>query len=619
MKHKTLFLILLTLCLTILGAQALSGSFEVGAPAQVGASVSAKKSAGTDISSVSVSSSAETDISSVSVNSSAETDVSSVSASRSAETESDPAAADTSVGLRTIASSAQARAGGFLEIGPYRVRAVDVLDISPDVPVGSSLVSETDLRVYRLTVDKRGVLQPRFSYNFSEVSGTPWMLSLYEAYASDGEGEPDAFRLLSTTAVSANQTETLGEKTGVYPGIYYLIVAPGDALSVDEFTAAVSFFDTEPWEAEPNDSVTRYTELSPDIRMGGASSAKTGGDKDFFLLTVPARGIVTLTFEHSDEKLPQVGWIATLRNAAGETVWKKLSYYSDTSLDSGEIGLEAGAYFLSIESHIQNGADYFVTWHFEALDTYETEGNDTRETADAIVVNAPDGGVSGSLSDRTETPDRDWYRFELDADGVISFSFVHRDYLRNRDGWTIAVTDEAGQVLYKMVSRWSDMAISSPQLGLGRGVYYILVDGENMLLNSGTYIVALTFAEGENWESEPNDTVETADTLSVNEDIFGALIGTETNYDTDCYQFELTRTAPVSFRLSHAGYAQDFEGWRVSLRNEDGRTLSSFTSKWSDTQTDSPLLNLSPGRYFIVVETGARFSDIRYSLHVTTN
>ena len=171
MKHKTLFLILLTLCLTIMGAQALSGSFEVGAPAQVGASVAAKKSAETDISSVSAKKSAGTDVSSVAASSSAETDIASVSASNSAETESNSVAIDTSVGLRTVATSAQTRAGGFLEIGPYRVRAVDVLDISPDVPVESSLVSETDLRVYRLTVDKRGVLQPRFSYNFSEVSG----------------------------------------------------------------------------------------------------------------------------------------------------------------------------------------------------------------------------------------------------------------------------------------------------------------------------------------------------------------------------------------------------------------------------------------------------------------
>lgn len=505
--------------------------------------------------------------------------------------------------------------GDRLKIGDFQVREKDVIDINPSVPAEGELLAAKDFRVYRLRLSHRGVLQLRFVYHVSENAGNPWKIDLYESYSANGSGENDAFRHFSTLTISAGKNEYTGEKIGVYPGEFYIIVSPGDVLSVDAYTLYAEFTDATPWEAEPNDSLTRYNELSEGVRTGGSCSRKDGGDKDYYLLYLPKKGILNLLFEHSDEQLPQVGWILTLTNANGEILYKKLSNYKDISLESGEIGLDAGYYYAVVESHILCTVDYYLTYTFEEIATYENEPNDTKETANPIPIGDTEAGMSGSLSDKTEKPDFDWYQFELDENGVIAFSFVHKDYTRNRDGWNISITDESGKTIYHMISRWSDMAITSPQIGLSKGKYYICVDSENMLINSGTYILALSFAEG-NWESEPNQTAEEADAIQLNETINGALIHTDDDYDTDYYTFELKKTSAITIEFTHAAFTQSFDGWRVTLMNESGKAISSLVSKWTDKSIATPVINLPAGSYHIAIETGARFTETPYQLTV---
>ena len=507
--------------------------------------------------------------------------------------------------------------GSDFAVGPFRPTGGRVTPITVNTEVTDTLWSLGDCRAYSFTAANRGVARLSFSYNVSEVAGTPWMLYLYEAYSSDGSGENDSYRLLTQMQVTSTETgELIGDKVGIYPGSYMIIVTTGDICSVDQYTLRLAFAEGAAWEAEPNDSQNRYSELALGTRTGGASADKTGGDTDWFLFELPERGIIDLTFEHADENLPQVGWLVTLMTEDGDILYDGRSYYSDTAITSGEIGLEAGIYYVRVSSHILSTIDYYLTVDYEAISTYETELNDTLETADELPLNGEEAGVSGSLSDKNTRPDKDYYRFSPERDGVFSFSFIHQDYTRNRDGWTVSILDEAGNELYSMVSRWCDMAVTSPQIGLSAGTYYLLVDGEDMLLNSGTYVVGVTYAVGDNWEAEKNDTYETANPITLNQMTYGTLIGMGLSYDTDVYAFSLSATSSVRLLFTHEDLAQDYEGWEIGIYRADGTHITDFTSLWSQTESESELLRLAAGDYYVVVETGARFSEVRYGLQI---
>ena len=507
--------------------------------------------------------------------------------------------------------------GDDFEVNGLRPAGGRVTPISLNAAVTDSLWNINDCRAYSFTLQNRSIVRLEFDYTVSEVVGTPWRLYLYEAYAKDGEGKKDSYRFLSELDVTSAEAGTVqGDKVGLYPGEYLIFVAAGDVCSVDEFTLRLACLENVAWEAEPNDTQTRYTELPLNVRTGGASSSKTGGDVDWFLFELPERGIINLSFEHNDEQLPQVGWLVTVLNETGDILYDGRSYYNNKQITSGEIGLDAGVYYVRVTSHILSTVDYYLTCDYEPIDTYETEMNDTPETANVLPLNGEESGVSGSLSDKNTRPDRDYYCFAPERNGVISFSFIHQDYTRNRDGWTIRLLNESGEVLYETVSRWCDMAVTSPQIGLSAGTYYLVVDGEDMLLNSGTYVLGITYAAGDNWESEPNNSSEQADTLVRNETVYGTLISTGLSYDTDWFTFELTQTSSVRLLFTHEAQSEAYEGWVIDLYDEAGNQITDLRSLWSDAEKQSEILRLAPGKYTVRVDTGARFTDIRYGLQV---
>ena len=507
--------------------------------------------------------------------------------------------------------------GKTLQIGKYTVSDRAITPINVNRVVNGYLNILGDKRVYSFDLSARGYMQIGFNFGTSEVLGVPWVVTLYENYASDGGDEKDAFRLITSMNVYSTAADTVKtETTGLYPGSYVIVVSTGDVCSVADFAFMAAFKDDLPWEAEPNDTKTRYNALALNTKTGGSSANSLTGDTDWYMIELPARGIVNIEFSHKELEGASVGWFVTLRNDNDEIITRMRSYQRDGSITSGEIGLDAGIYYITVESNVVQTDDYFLTCSYQEIKTYETENNDTPATANYISTNGREGGVSGSLSDKDTVPDRDYYKFLLDSDGVISFLFVHPDFGRPRDGWNVKLLDANGAEIYKFVSRWNTMTVTTPQIGLNAGTYYILVDGENMLLNSGTYVIGATFAGGSNWESERNDTFATADPLALNTPRYGTLVNAGLEYDVDYYTFTLDEIRAVTVTFAHDALNGDSDGWHVSLLDQGGKEITGFRSLWNNRSVTSTLVNLSPGRYYIKVDTGTMFSSEKYSVTV---
>ena len=535
------------------------------------------------------------------------------------EKETEQTDAPSVLSLTTTAPETTVRSDQFTAIGPFNVRKDSVLSVRANTKISDHLASANDAHAYTFSVTERGVLQIGFNYGVAEVTGTPWILYLYENYSSDGTAENDAWRMLTMLNVPSGKTETLKtEKIGLYPGDYAIVAATGDSFSAADYEMAAAFVANTPWEAEPNNTKTRYNELAPGVKTGGSSANTAAGDEDVFLITVPARGAVSLLFEHEKLGGTGVGWILTLRNEAGETLYRERAYSQEAQTFSGEIGLPPGAYYLTVTAHLREDADYYLTCDYRQTDAFETETNDSRDAATDVAIEGRAVSFGGSLSEKYGVPDVDNYRFTLPSDGVISFAFLHKDLLRPRDGWRIVLSDEAGEELFRMNSRWNETSVASPQIGLSAGTYYLTVDGEDMLFTCETYTVNLTFAAGKNWEAESNDAPETANPLTPDTIRYGTLVSAGLLYDADYYVFTLPKTATVSLTLSHNLLSGTGEGWRVSLLDQSGSTLTAFTSRWDQRTAESGLLTLPAGTYYVRVDTGTIFSSAKYGLTVNT-
>ncbi|MBQ6019840.1 MAG: hypothetical protein IJL26_06635 [Clostridia bacterium] len=504
---------------------------------------------------------------------------------------------------------------GIVAIDRFRLRESKVLPVRANTKITDYLAAKGDARAYTFSAEARGVLQIGFRFDVSEVAGTPWIVYLYEAYSSRGTGGNDAWRLLTRLDVASTESEIVKtEKIGIYPGDYALIVAAGDVYSAADYTLMAAFVSNTPWEAEPNDTRTRYNELTPGVRTGGSTSNALSADRDCYLIEMPAPGFVSLLFEHEKLGGVSVGWFLTLTNERGETIYRQRSFLQDAETASGEIGLDAGYYYLTVEPHIRQDADYYLTCIRERTDDYEKELNDAPGAANELPITERTNRVSGSLSEKDGTPDVDRYRFTLTTDGVISFTFLHRDLLRPRDGWRIVLTNADGEKIFGTTSKWNETTVASPQIGLGAGTYEISVDGEDMLYTNETYTLNVTHAAGRNWETENNDTPDRADPVAPGVIRYGTLVSAGLEYDTDYYSFSIEKTAAVSLTFSHNTVSGTGEAWIVSLTDEAGRVLTTLSSRLETRTVTSALVNLSPGKYYIRVDTGTRFSDVKYGV-----
>lgn len=500
-------------------------------------------------------------------------------------------------------------------IGRFSLKESKIMPVRANAVVTDYLAAMGDAHAYTFSVEERGVMQIGFNYGVAEFSGVPWVVYLYEAYSANGTDVNDGWRLLTNLNISSSEVDVVKtEKIGLYPGDYAVVVSTGDVYSAADYTLMAAFITNTPWEAEPNDSRTRYNELSPGVKTGGSSANTPAADRDWFLVSLPAPGYISILFEHEKLGGAGVGWFLTLTNERGETILRQRSYLQDAETRSGEIGLDAGTYYLCVEATVRQDADYYITCGYEATDAYEKELNDTPENAGALTISGRSNRVSGSLSEKDGVPDADYYRMELANDGVISFTFLHKDLLRPRDGWRIVLTAEDGEEIFRMNSRWNEPDVSSPQIGLSAGTYYFRVDGEDMLFSQETYTISVTHAAGRNWETENNDTPASADPLTPGVIRYGTLVNAGLEYDTDYYSFTLEKTSAVTITFSHNTAIGTGEGWVIALTDESGRVLSSFSSKWETRSVNSALINLAPGKYYIRVDTGDIFSDVKYGV-----
>ena len=331
----------------------------------------------------------------------------------------------------------------------------------------------------------------------------------------------------------------------------------------------------------------------------------------WYKFTMSKAGMVQLKFAH-----------ANLSSASNSTAWRidfiadqvgglvtVTSGMQDTQNQTAKIGLDAGAYYVQITGTgvlTVGSAAYSFSVQYE--DTYcETEQNNTIATADNY--DRLGQTITGSISSASDT---DYYKITSTTKGYLSFQLQH-DKVSGRlstDIYSVAVCDAAGNTLYTMTSKKDEEKSESVNFGLDAGTYYLKVSGIQYMDASGsltvqgangeTYKLKVSWTNADNWESESNDDINTADTMTSGKAVYGSLYGVS---DSDYYGFQTTKDGYIVINLQHSKVT----GWQnkaiyaVTVCDTSGNSIYEMTSKAEDEATDSIKLGLSAGKYYIKV------------------
>jgi hypothetical protein len=159
---------------------------------------------------------------------------------------------------------------------------------------------------------------------------------------------------------------------------------------------------------------------------------------------------------------------------------------------------------------------------FSYADDYETEPNNTMVTADSLTAGVTMNGQLYSSSDQ------DWYLIPVTSPAIdITFGCSFNLF----GSYAINVKDSLNNTLASYTCSGGEVSFLA--LLSTTGPYYVEVTGAN---NTSLYSLAITESAITSLESEPNNTIDTADPVAPGIEISGQLYPSD---DHDYYSFSL--------------------------------------------------------------------------------
>ena len=482
-----------------------------------------------------------------------------------------------------------------------------------------SLASVISKKVYTFTLDRRGAIIYAFNHMEETRKNCLWYVTLYEEYSPDGTGETVDYRVLNRTSYESIGIGVKSAAIGVLPGNYRVEVECITGYTDDKYNIFIGFAENDFYEAEPNNTNTRYNELPLNVTVNGSASVLPSGvaDVDTYLFRITQKGYTVLYFEHENDPeniKDNVAWKITLTDEKGREYFYTSSTMEKAMIGSGIMGLPEGYYYITVSSHIYSNVAYSLNVSFTKDSAIESEFNDTPEAAEAIAINSE---KIGAITSRYSVADKDYYAFTMESDGFIVVDLIHEALTADKEGWNLTILDANGKVIFNDVSKWNQAVLQTPNIGLTKGDYFIRIDADDVYHNSLVYRVILLTVQNTNWESEPNNSAGEADILQLGSTINGTMVETGVDYDRDWYKVSVDSEKELKVTFGHIKTDEaGKEGWVISVIDTQGNIHRSTSADW-DVEEKSFSCKVSAGDYYVVVETGLYFNSNRYILTVT--
>lgn len=320
-----------------------------------------------------------------------------------------------------------------------------------------AISSETDVDVYKITLDGEGTADNFIRANFSHASGN---LDMY-FYNSLGT------QLGSATTFNDNESFSL---SGLEAGEYYVAVQGRNGATNSyslEWNTVPRF---TPDAKESNDSRDKATVLTEQTGFIDNLSIHSRYDSDYFKITMDGEGtadnFVRINFANVTGNLDMY-----LYNVDGTNI-KTASSMSDNEEISFS-GLQAGDYYIEIvgryESELNN---YSLEWNTVPRFTPDSyEQNDSRDKATVLIPGSHGTLENLSIHSRYDT---DYYKITLTSTGT-SDDFVRANFLNVSGNLDMHLYNTNGDEVKHSTTLTDNEEISLADLPAGE--YYVQIVG----------------------------------------------------------------------------------------------------------------------------------------------
>ncbi len=229
-------------------------------------------------------------------------------------------------------------------------------------------------------------------------------------------------------------------------------------------------------------------------------------------------------------------------------------------------------------------------------EAYEWESNDIITEATVVTVNTV---INGSLS---ESGDVDWFAFDLPEDGMVCVSFDHA-YIDNSDIlWKTSILDGSDIMVSENAWKGNSTVVGyGTKTGLDAGRHYLRVKTwYSWNHSSEAYRITIEYTPSNQWERGLNETIVTADSISVNTEISGSLASSG---DKDWYTFTIPENGVYSITFSNDYIDSSDAFWETSLYTSSNEYIDKYT--WAGNALkplESNKVGIPAGTYCLLVK-----------------
>ena len=364
-------------------------------------------------------------------------------------------------------------------------------------------------------------------------------------------------------------------------------------------------------EIENNNSVDTATEISVNTNVSGNLSSTS--DVDWYKFTVEKDGYFYVDFQHELVDSSSAYWQIRLYDSSGVNfIDGNNSYFSvvgNSNNVTNTFGVNAGTYYIKLNDYYYSSVNYTLNVKFTPSSDWETENNNEKNNADEISVNKT---YNGSFS---TDGDVDWYKFTTSETGYFYVDFQHELVDSSSAYWQIRLYDSSGVNFIDGNNSYFSVVGNSNNVtntfGVNAGTYYIKLN--DYYYSGVNYTLNVKFASASNWETENNNSKETASTIYFNSSTNGSL---STNGDIDWYKFTVSSGCEIAISLSYSSLDSSSTYWVINLYDSSAVTkLISMNCAGNVDSSTSEYLSVPSGTYYISI-TDYYYSGNNYILTV---
>ncbi len=494
------------------------------------------------------------------------------------------------------------------------VGTANALAVNTAMQGNSSSMSDKDF--FKLELTEAGKLDFNFTITEAVTSYTDrtrWTLRLYDENGS----------VIRTHNITGAQIIYNLAGLGLNAGTYYLSLTPSDSsyYFTDQTYTLTAKFDTEiEWESEYNDTLATADTMTLDTPIGGSTPGTN--HVDYFKLVLEEDAALDVTFsipELFSSNTTEYWKVYLYAGDSGDEIVQSISVPGNSlNHKMRTIGLGAGTYYVKVVSddYYYYTGSYSLTATAAKDKAYESEFNNTLATADEFAINTPFTGNIHAYGDV------DYYKIELTEDASVRCNFSIENPITTSTSnlyWRIDMYDNNNTLLANYGMQGSSTSSYMHDIGLKAGTYYYKVYGYNSSYWSPVpYTLNVTTDTETPWEAEFNNTLDTAETLTLGTGVNGKI---HLKGDVDYYKFELTEASGVSFHFDPCWITDEStskEYWNIAFCYENGNTFATYTIKGNTLTNNFTVLGLDAGAYYIRVQEDDYYTGTQYVLTANT-